>query len=471
MSCKGIEPNPDISGIGVRVAIYAQAVLTLIQPILAGLDGYISEDELTGLHELYLGILLPGCALLFSAIIQDRTFGLSVYHATIVLNLSWINNTSALIFFQFALIAQIQLDQERDFRKKVGEMWELLYGPLTSVVAREEKRAAQRQAEGAAAKGLDRSEEAKKDQEIWITAQSQAEGMRAALRSRLMNAEGLDRSKEILDEVIQNLSAFLGAGLNHSELKMIVGATNRRLRGSRLRKSLGFFDKGPRWKVRTVMEDGAKKIWGGEMVVNLLQRDWTMASLASAHLILFSAFGVWLWFTIHRFGNCEPFTNFTTLSVFVPIPVTSKHLRIGSIVIYIIGLMPFINIVVFGGLEFLVVGSCQQLIARIRKHKSLKSSTLESQELSSHKSPETGPELLSLFIVLTFLVQAYFIITTELTIHNNRHLLRQDLDIQENDWTFGQTLAIALLVLPLRQVWKEARELKVFKRLFGDPRD
>jgi hypothetical protein len=53
MSCEGIEPNPDISGIGVRTAIYAQAVLTLIQPTLAGLDGYISEDELTGLHELY----------------------------------------------------------------------------------------------------------------------------------------------------------------------------------------------------------------------------------------------------------------------------------------------------------------------------------------------------------------------------------------------------------------------------------
>ena len=465
MSCEGIEPNPDISGIGVRTAIYAQAVLTLIQPILAGRDGHISEDELTGLHELYLGILLPGCALLLSAIIQDRTFGLSVYHATIVLNLSWINNTSALIFFQFALIAQIQLDKERLFRKKVGGMWELLYRPLRSVV----KRAAQHQA-GAAADG---SEEAKNDR-IWVAARTQAERMRAALRTRLKNAEGVDRSKEILDEVIQNLSAFLGAGLNHSELEMIVDATNEQLLKPRLRRSLGIVDKDTRWKVRTMMEDGVKKIWGGEMVVNLLQRDWTMASLASAHLILFSAFGVWLWFTIHRFGNCESFTQFTTFNIFVPIPVTSQHLRIGSIVIYIIGLVPFVNIVVFGGLELLVVGGCQQLIARIpiRKHrKSLKSSPLESQEYSFHKSPEPGPGLLSLFIALTFLVQAYFIITTELTIRNNRHLLRQDLNTQENDWTFGQTLAIALLVLPLRQVWKEARHLKVFKKLFGDPKD
>ena len=106
------------------------------------------------------------------------------------------------------------------------------------------------------------------------------------------------------------------------------------------------------------------------MVVNLLPRDWTMASPASAHLMLFSAFGIWLWFTIHRFGNCEPFTKFTTLSIFVPTLFTSQYLYIGSIVIYIIGLVPFIDIVVLVGLELLVVVGCQQIIAHIRKHKS-----------------------------------------------------------------------------------------------------
>jgi hypothetical protein len=123
----GIVPNPDISGIGVRAAIYAQAVLTLVQPILASIDGHISEKELIGLHRLYLGILLPGCALLISAIIQATTQGLSVYHATVVLQLSWINNTSALIFFQFALIAQLGLDKEREFRHCVGLSLDLLY--------------------------------------------------------------------------------------------------------------------------------------------------------------------------------------------------------------------------------------------------------------------------------------------------------------------------------------------------------
>ncbi|TFK18716.1 hypothetical protein FA15DRAFT_602807, partial [Coprinopsis marcescibilis] len=99
LNCTGIDPNPDISGVGVRTAIYAQAFLTLIQPIIASLDGHISEEELSDLHLLYIGILLPGCALLLSAVIQAAQYGFTAYHAIIVLYLSWINNTSALVFF------------------------------------------------------------------------------------------------------------------------------------------------------------------------------------------------------------------------------------------------------------------------------------------------------------------------------------------------------------------------------------
>ncbi|KAF9479842.1 hypothetical protein BDN70DRAFT_878382 [Pholiota conissans] len=446
-NCTGIEPNPDISGVGVRTAIYAQAILTLVQPILAILDGYISEDELIGLHELYLGILLPGCALLFSALIQDRTFGLSAYHATIVLYLSWINNTSAMIFFQFALIAQIQLDAERDFRRKVGVMWELMYKPLKSVA---------------------REGYAGNNQEILKAARSLAEGMRTALRTRLKKAKGLDRSKEVLEDVIQNLSAFLGAGTeNHDELKMVVEATQERLQDSRLRKTLGIFEGDTRqWKVTTMVEGWVKKIRGGETVWTLLERDWTMATLASAHLILFSAVGVWLWVTIDRFGDCEHVTKLTKLVIVgIPIPVTSQALRIVSIVIYAICLLPFINIVVFGGLELVVVVGCQRLVAYFRN--SSKSGSPDPEKLQETSSRTPGYSL-PLFVALTFVLQTFFIVSTELTIHNNRHLLSQNSDSQESDWTFGQTLAIALTILPLLQVWKEVRKLKLedFKRLF-----
>ena len=46
----------------------------------------------------------------------------------------------------------------------------------------------------------------------------------------------------------------------------------------------------------------------------------------------------------------------------------------------------------------------------------------------------------------------YLIVSTELTIKNNRHLFENR---DEADWTFGQTLAIALTILPLRDVGKE----------------
>jgi hypothetical protein len=100
-----LHSNSDISGIGVRIAIYAQAILTLAQPLVAGSDGWIDRKELKDLFFIYLNILLPASALIFAAIIQSRTFGLSAYHAIVVLELGWINNTTALVFFAFLMIA------------------------------------------------------------------------------------------------------------------------------------------------------------------------------------------------------------------------------------------------------------------------------------------------------------------------------------------------------------------------------
>ena len=52
-------------------------------------------------------MVLTGTALLIAAFIQATTLGLSVYHATIVLNLSWLNNVtaSAVLSFRWLLDA------------------------------------------------------------------------------------------------------------------------------------------------------------------------------------------------------------------------------------------------------------------------------------------------------------------------------------------------------------------------------
>jgi len=94
----------------------------------------------------------------------------------------------------------------------------------------------------------------------------------------------------------------------------------------------------------------------GEKVVKLLKHDWIMATLVSAHLTLFAAFGVWVWFTIYHFGDCNSFTRDTRLTILpgVNIRVTSP-LQIWFIMLYIICLMPFLNIIFIGALEFLAI--------------------------------------------------------------------------------------------------------------------
>jgi len=443
-NCTGINPNPDISGSGVRTAIYAQAVLTLIQPLLASLDGRITEDELGGLHQLYLGILLPGCALLFSAIIQAKTFGLSVYHGIIVLNLSWINNTSALIFFEFALIAQLKLDKERDFRGRAGDMLVVLYETLDSL--------------------------ADKDpvndpncQECFGLAMDVVRGTRVALESGVENREG---SREILESVASGLQLLEAYG---NSFKGELNTPTQRLNEAkqalkklmekdkiRLPKSLGSHvsdvasdESRMAMAIRKMKRAVSRKcapvtdrIPGWDRAVSLLRRDWTMATLASAHLTLFAIFGLWLWFTIFAFasGSDRECTPFTRLSIIVHnIPITSPALRRASIVIYFICLLPYINIVIFGAIELATIWIFQRLIILFRKSQ-------------GRRSLIDSPHILYMFIFLTLLVQAYFITATELTIRRNGQLLKEN---QEEDWTFGQTLAVALTVIPLIQVAKE----------------
>jgi hypothetical protein len=108
MSSKCYEANPDIAGVGVRVSIYTQALLSFAPAMFASVDGHVDSDEEELLQTIYVNLLLTACALLVSAFIQAATFGLGLYHALIVLNLSWIVNSSALIICVFPSLARLQ---------------------------------------------------------------------------------------------------------------------------------------------------------------------------------------------------------------------------------------------------------------------------------------------------------------------------------------------------------------------------
>jgi hypothetical protein len=99
-----IPPNPDVSGIGVRYAIYIQNILCFV-PVVMNLvdDGKISADELKGIQDQSVGMLAIAFSILITTIILAEGAGgdqgITNYHASIVLDLSWMNNTSTWIWF------------------------------------------------------------------------------------------------------------------------------------------------------------------------------------------------------------------------------------------------------------------------------------------------------------------------------------------------------------------------------------
>ncbi|KAJ7869470.1 hypothetical protein B0H14DRAFT_2439153, partial [Mycena olivaceomarginata] len=103
MDGKCIPANPDISGIGVRAAIYAQNLLCFA-PVVAHLwDGNVSADEMRGVKDQSIRMLATAFAILISTIIGTANVRsrqiVTSFHAAVILDLSWMNNTSTWIWF------------------------------------------------------------------------------------------------------------------------------------------------------------------------------------------------------------------------------------------------------------------------------------------------------------------------------------------------------------------------------------
>ena len=94
-----IRGNSDISGPGVRAALYAQNLLCFIPPIWAIWDGHVSDYELESMENHSTTNLIFAFAILISCFVQALTRDLTNFHASIVLSMSWMNNTNAFIYF------------------------------------------------------------------------------------------------------------------------------------------------------------------------------------------------------------------------------------------------------------------------------------------------------------------------------------------------------------------------------------
>ncbi|KAF8513841.1 hypothetical protein BU17DRAFT_20728, partial [Hysterangium stoloniferum] len=101
---KCLPANPDISGIGVRAAIYTQNLLCFVPLVVYLWDKRITRDELAGIRDQSIGMLAVAFSILITTIILAKGPGsqgpaISSFHAAIVLDLSWMNNTSTWIWF------------------------------------------------------------------------------------------------------------------------------------------------------------------------------------------------------------------------------------------------------------------------------------------------------------------------------------------------------------------------------------
>ncbi|KAG6887773.1 hypothetical protein C0995_012817 [Termitomyces sp. Mi166 len=116
--CLTVIANPDVSGIGVRTAIYAQNLLSFVPALWALKDGKVTLTELEDLEKQSTTILITAFAILISTVIQASKTGISDYHASIVLDLSWMNNTNLFIYFLLYIYHRVNLPKN-EFNEEV----------------------------------------------------------------------------------------------------------------------------------------------------------------------------------------------------------------------------------------------------------------------------------------------------------------------------------------------------------------
>jgi len=447
---QGITANADISGIGVRTAIYTQAVLSLIHPLVAGYDGKIDDFEMKSLATVYLGILLPGCALLLSAIIQAKTFGLSAYHAMIVLFLSWINNISALTFFAYILGDQRYARQYQQFEE----------------LGRQENRKHE-------VSELDREWVEAVDAGKWHVLEK-VEKKLDRLKSEKNGTKSTSLNREVWELEIQQWTLWRKKKI----MTMILPDQRDSLEFQRLWEE--DWESNKRKQEEILPKDTGHGFTSQWTQIFSQKSILLTGALASAHLTLLSGFGWWFWSTLPNFGidqECIPSIRFVFFTK--SIPITSSALRSRSKSIYIFSSLPIINIflwmeifligismVILITLPFTLVASWIKQGRRNRAPKVPPAATAsqpvsadEANSPSESTSPsnavsrlrvQVAPVFFAYSLITTFIVQTFLIALTELTIAHNQHLIQS----KEADWTFGQTLALTLTLIPLIEVVK-----------------
>jgi hypothetical protein len=404
-----IPSNPDISGIGVRAAIYAQNFLSFAPVVVHLWDRKVTKDEVQSMEGQSVGILSIAFAILISTVIQAKSSvdGLTSFHAAVILDLSWMNNTSTFIWFLLYAHHRSKTEKRSEFVQATWSAWgKALFAPIYQLVKQVEDE-----------KGGD--------------GKTRHEGERSERRS-----SGVRRRKK----------QEAGVTVTH---KLLPGFTD---------------------------------------VQAFIRRAWRLVSqspvltLGSIHLTLMAAIGIWLWSNPATFGfyiPCDP----TLAVVGAPIHFSSTALRICSLLMYSLLLIPGLNLIIpflfFLAPHILYNASrrqhpqfwagCRRILDTL--HRKVvrmqripygvfrrQCASLSDQEaglvpqstMQNAQLPSSPLDIHTTFLVVGLAclasINAIFLVDIELTLSRNKQIQSQG----EGMWGFGQVLALLLLVVPLR---------------------
>ncbi|KAJ7729982.1 ankyrin repeat-containing domain protein [Mycena metata] len=354
--------NPDITGVGIRIAIYVQNLLCFAPVLVYLVDGRISGDELKGVKDQSIAMLAIAFAILISTIVEATGAGgnptINSYHAAIVLDLSWMNNTSTWIWFILYVHHRTKTDTEPTPASWTA-WYNIICAPLVQLLT-----------------GRDRK-----------------------------TTSSVSRSDDFDFEDLKSTAP-------------------------------------PAWARWVPAYRIAKHVWqfaAAEIVL----------TLGSIHLSLMAGIGIWLWLDHGRFGasiNCDP-----SLTVIGWSPhLSSQPLRIVSLTMYFLLLVPGFNLVPpFIFFLALHIGY-NKLRAFLRRQPT--SSTAKSPRPSGHAA------FLIAGLACLVLINILFILDIEKTLGHNKHFQTNS---QDNEWGFGQVLALLLLVLPLRDAWNALQDVRI----------
>ncbi|KIY66546.1 hypothetical protein CYLTODRAFT_377592 [Cylindrobasidium torrendii FP15055 ss-10] len=346
-----IPSDPDIAGVGVRTAIYIQNLFTFVPAIWALWDGKVSAYDLESVESHSTTILVTAFAILISAVGQAHTLGLSVFHASIVLSLSWMNNTNTFIYFLLYVKHKSQANDGDSVEPTFDAWYEYLRKRMHVVLP------------------------------------TKPFGMNLLSDDSVMGKHEL---------------SFQDSDISSIKLHQVSNKSSTSLTRKLLRKAVFL--------------------------------------LGSLHLTVMAAFGLWVW-TDPRFfktgDSCAVDTSeMSILGIYVP--CRSRGLHGWSIAIYTLFLVPGLNLILPMGLFLAIFTLCHKWHASARRVKLL------CRRVASLR---IMPVWISMSMLL--IINIVFLVDIELTIYHNRE--RHE-DNGESQWTFGQTLALLLLSMPLRDL-------------------